>query len=369
MNRNDWQEAFGPTPDAFRNRVDATLNRLEEREMRRSIKFSTALAAAMLALALLAGAAFAAARLDIWESLQYADPIIPLEGADELVVTDLATAETNYFRVFVQEGVYDGYSAIVKLHVEPKNPEKYAIITDFAMIGDVGDEYISEVVKEYEGGIKEERIVGRKDGKEIIFLSTPRLLIDGEISSADAFGVENLFNSFLDQYNPDGSVDFWISSEFAHGLPGALNILLSMRGMNAEHNTVYGSIDKLSFELVKNNGERTVRLTPVDDSKIEGFELIDAQIVFTEVRGYISVEYIDSTKDADMGLSLRLLDQNGKEITSGGGHCWEMENGHECWELTIQSFEEIPETMLLEVHVIGENILGQIECKVEEITG
>lgn len=368
MNRNDWQEAFGPTPDAFRNRVDATLNRLEEREMRRSIKFSTALAAAMLALALLAGAAFAAARLDIWESLQYADPIIPLEGADELVVTDLATAETDYFRVFVQEGVYDGYSAIVKLRFEPKDPEKYAIITGFAVPGDLGDQYIFDFT-EYEDGVVDERPLERKDGKEIIYLSTPVLTVAGENAEAKALGLDSLFNSYRDKYNEDGSAEFWISGLHADNLPDALSIALNAFGANREHERVYGEIKQLTFDLHKSNQERIVQLTPVGENKIEGFELTDAKINFTEVCGYITVEYTGSAQEQGMGVTLNLLDSDGNRIPLGDGQCTELDNDHFRWEMEMLSFKEIPETIILEVKMIDSDPVGQIECKVEEITG
>lgn len=368
MNKNDWQNAFGPVPDAFREQVNDTLMRLEEREMRKRTKFSAALIAALLAITLLTGAAFAAAQLNIWKALDSACPILPLEGADELVATDLAAAETDCFRVIVQEGVYDGYGAIVKLHIEPKDPERYAVITDFAMAGDLGDQYIAEVVED-ENGMRYERIVGRKDGKEIIFLSTPSLSVDNEIADADSFGADHMFNSFRDQYNEDGSADFWINGMFVYNLPDTLNVSLRVRGMDADHNTAYGSIENLAFDLVKNNKERTVRLTPAESGKIEGFELVDATITFTEVRGYIAVEYVDSTKDRDMGVSLRLLDKNGNEITTGGGQCTELDNGHYRWEMEMQSFEEIPEAMILEARIIGDSAIGRIECKVEEISG
>lgn len=371
MNRKDWQQAFGPTPDAFRARVDETLERLEERDMRKRTKFSTTLVAAALITVLLMGAAVAATKLDIWESLNYADPIIPLEGADELVATDLASAENDYFRVTVQEGVYDGFGTIVKLHFEPKDPEKHVLLADFADPADVGDEYITEVVKEYDDGIKDERITGRKDGKEIIFLSTPRLTVSGENVDSEALGLETLFNSYREQYNPDGSADFWIDGLFAHDLPDTLNVMLNVRGMDYEHNDVYGAIEKLTFDLVKSNKERVVQLTPVGQNKIEGFELVDAKITFTEVRGYISVEYTGSAADDDQGagVSLRLLDADGNEFTSGSGRCMEVENRHHRWEMEMQSFEEIPETMTIEVHIISESAIGKIECKVEEIEG
>lgn len=370
MNKKSWQEAFGPTSDAFRERVDDTLMRLEEREMRKRTKFSTALIAAALVITLLTGAAFAATQLNIWEALNSAVPIIPLEGADGLVSTDLATAENEYFRAIVQEGVYDGYGAIVKLRFEPKDPEKYVLLASFADPADVGDEYISEVVQVTDDGITDKRIIGRKDGKEIIFLSTPRPIISGENIDAEALGLDTLFNSYREKYNPDGSVEYWVDGMFAKDLPDTLNISLNVRGMDAEFNTAYGLIENLTFDLVKNNKERTVRLVPVSDHTVEGFELIDAKITFTEVRGYISVEYTGSAADADpgAGVSLRLLDAVGNEINSGSGYCTEMENGRHCWMLEMQSFEEIPKTMLLEAHIIGEDELGRIECRVEEIT-
>ena len=61
--------------------------------MRKKTKFSTSLIAAALIAVLLAGAAFAASRLDIFEALNYVDPIVPLEGADALVVASSGEEE------------------------------------------------------------------------------------------------------------------------------------------------------------------------------------------------------------------------------------------------------------------------------------
>jgi len=96
---------------------------------------------------------------------------------------------------------------------------------------------------------------------------------------------------------------------------------------------------------------------------------VDCKATFTEVRGYLSAEYIGSAQDEGIGISLNLLNTEGKQITTGGGHCMELENGHSLWEMEMQTFEEIPETIIIEARIIGENTLGQIECKVEEIEG
>lgn len=368
MNQKDWQNTFGPTPDEFRERVNDTLNRLEEREMRRSIKFSTSLVAAVLAVALLAGAAFAAAKLDIWEALNMATPIIPLEGADDLVATDIASAENDFFRVTVQEGVYDGFGAIVKLKVEPKDPEKYVIITDFAMSGDLDDEYITEV-ETYDDGMTAEQIVGRKDDKQIIYLTTPRLIAsaEGTDTEVDVSDLEDLFSTIKDCYNSDGSAEFWISGIAGKKLPDTLSVALNVRGMDKDYNTAYGSIENLAFDMTRSSSsQRTIKLVPASDQSINGFELVDAQITFTEVRGYMSIEYA-ATKKEGSDISLHLLDKDGKEFTTGNGQCMQLENGHYLWEMEMQSLAEIPESIILETHIVGESATGRIECKVEQI--
>ena len=73
MKQSDWQNAFGPAPESFRECVDQTLNRLEDKEMRKRTKFTTALVAAALITALLASAAIAAPTPAAW-------PIAPQLG-------------------------------------------------------------------------------------------------------------------------------------------------------------------------------------------------------------------------------------------------------------------------------------------------
>lgn len=369
MKRSDWQNVFGKAPDAFRERVNDTLTHLEEeKNMRKRTKFSTVLIAAALSAALLAGAGMAASQLNIFHALDTADPIVPLEGANALVATHLGVIENDYLRATVEEGVYDGSGAIVKLRVEPIDPDKYVVLGRMTDVADVGDGYITEDSVD-KNGITQTEIVGRKDGKEIIYLGTPQLLIAGsESPDAEANGEEVLFNSYRDEPQPDGSILFWISGMKTENLPDTLNISLNIQGYDTDFNQKYGSIDGLTFDLVKANTARSVRLVPTGDGKAERFELKNAEISFTEVRGYLTADYAyEQAEGEEMGVTLKLRDADGSHIATGSG-ATQVSDGlyHETME--IQSFEDLPETLILDVKVIGEDkILGSIECRVQPI--
>jgi len=360
MNRMDWQQAFGPAPDEFRERVNSTLNRLEDKEMRRSMKFSTALIAAVLITVLLAGAAFAAVKLNIWQAFNYSEPIIPLEGADALVETDVYAAENEYFRFTVEEAVYDGYGSVLKMKATPVDPEKYVILDTLTGAGNVPDpeNYVVEKVGVEGGGVWHE-IVGRNDGKEIIWLNVPH-------ATAQGTDPDDFYNSYDENINPDGSIDMWLKAEFWKPMSDELPVSISVKGFNKDNKPVYGVIDDISFTLTKRNEERTVKLVPAEDVNIEGFELIDAQITFTEIRGYIAVEFAGSAEECSQ-ISFALYDSDGDPIVCGGSRSWNDNNERYGHEMEMQSYAEIPETMILEVRMFDGSSLGQIECRLEEV--
>ena len=98
--------------------------------------------------------------------------------------------------------------------------------------------------------------------------------------------------------------------------------------------------------------------------------MLDASIVFTPVQGYLTVDYrFDQADETDIWLNP--CDALGKRIATGGGNCGQL-RGEDDLEYfrqyeTMQSFEALPETLLLEVKVIGEDrTLGSITCRVVE---
>ena len=67
-----------------------------------------------------------------------------------------------------------------------------------------------------------------------------------------------------------------------------------------------------------------------------------------------------------MGIDFRLYDGDGNRITTGAGNCTEVD-GIWHWNMEMQSFAEIPETIWLEAKVIGEDkTLGRVECRLIE---
>ena len=142
MNRKDMQRAFGNADDAFRLRLRQTLDGLEEKEMKKKYRLSTVLIAAVILVAVLAGAGIAASRLGIFDFLDTANPIVPLPGAEEMVATNLGTSENEYAVLSVEEAVFDGQGVMVKCRLTPKDAEKYAMFNAF-MQGAPDDIYIN----------------------------------------------------------------------------------------------------------------------------------------------------------------------------------------------------------------------------------
>lgn len=150
--------------------------------MKKRYKFSTALVAAVLLAAVLAGAAFAAGMLGIFDFLKNsANPIVPLEGAEGMVATHLGVSENEWAALTVEEGVFDGQGVLLKCRIAPKDAEKYAMFNCF-MQGAPEDVYILENAPAEVGegssavysddGILRERITNMPGKQE--------LLIDGE---------------------------------------------------------------------------------------------------------------------------------------------------------------------------------------------
>lgn len=402
MKQSEWQSAFPGAPEEFRVLLGRTLNDLEEREMKKRTKLTTTLLAAVVAAMLIAGAAFAAERLGVFRSLDSAEPIHPLDGAEAMVATNLGTAENDYVTLTLEEAVYDGQGALVQLRLAPKDPEKYAVLNDLiqdtpedvyeheTQLIPVPDDFDERAYLDRLGKTAEEAFVERDgvrcfnpedqsnytvrrtDGKALI-----EYFIGGELPGMDeetaaAFGVEpdNYLYSFTGEEREDGSVILW-GSGFSGKPMGdtlALTITCSMRVDGGEQQTL-----ALSVTLPRAGDERRVKLVPEGGAELEGFRLNGAEITFTRVRGYLTVDYDYLYRGGDdMGVTFRLYDAGGEEIVVGGGQgTWDDMTPGAWMPLTeiqeIQSLEELPDRIEIEVRVIGEDrVLGRIPCRVAE---
>lgn len=411
--RRELQNIYGDAPEDFHLRLSEALNGLEERKKKGRHKLSTMLLAAALCVVLLAGAGFAATQIGVFHLMDTASPIVPLEGAEELVALKLGSCENEYAVLTLEQAVFDGQGVMVQCRLTPKDTEKYALFDGmmqdaFAEIYDT--EYVPAEVSEgtmsetdddgstvtvinengeqrllvngeeipfpesyeeaqerdlpayqkdgrlYYGYYQERRVLGRRDGRELMGYW---LYMDTDD--------ENLSESTSDaQEQEDGSLLFWAEGMADETLDRD-EIDVSIRGQVTVDGESY-PFGGITARLPKNEAERSYRIEPVGDGRLERFELLDAGVSFTRVRGYLHAEYsYEETENEPMGVTFDLFDAEGREITVGSGGAWERGN-HYYENLEIQSFAEVPETIYLQVRAIGSDtgIIGRIECRLIE---
>ena len=363
MNRRDYQRAFGDASEDFRLRLHQTLDGLEERNMKRRYRFSTVLVAAVILTAILAGAGIAASQLGIFDFLNTANPIVPLPGAEEMVMTHIGDAENDLVKLEIEEAVYDGQGALIQLRYTPKDAEKYALL--HGAMDWVNDAYIYRH-EQYEDGSGMYELVGRKDGRTIIHVGE-------SISITGADGNEIEIDSWDGWEEEDGSVVVQGSGFAETALAKQVTLTVAARSfIETEGERDMHELAPVSVELMLSEEARQVQLLPVGETKLERFEFLSGDISLTRVRGYMNICYAyQPVREEAMGVTIKLYDGEGNEINagSGGAAVAEMRDG---WEITheyceMQSYEELPETIFVEAKVIGEDrTLGRIECRVVE---
>ena len=346
ITRKDLRGLYEPAPQSLYDGVHEALAGLPEgkgkRKVKKKISTGFILAAVLLALS---AAGFAATRLNLFSRMgRYANPIKPLEGAETLVVENLASTENEWVTVTVEEAAYDGQGAMVLARLTVKNPEKYALLTDSGDPEELKDydfEYVPVEVGEVQsmsdghfeirndaGGQallvdgaevdipeseaeaqemgypvyradgrlywteeKEPHILGRKDGREAI----------GYVLNLDAMSAENdgvayseaddPFESITadDELQQDGSVLFWYDCFAARPLTG--NVQMRIRPCLVVKGE-FIEMDPLEFTLRPAGEERTLKLIPeASDGLVGGVQVHNIEIHQTRVRGYLTVDF------------------------------------------------------------------------------
>ena len=387
--------------------------------MKKKYRLSTVLIAAVILVAVLAGAGIAASRLGIFDFLITGNPIVPLPGAEEMVATNLGTSENDYAVLAVEEAVFDGQGVMVKCRLAPKDTEKYAMFNAF-MQGAPDDIYITESIPaEFGEGSSEVysedgtmsitntpgnqqllingesveipadrqvalekglpvylnngtlcytelndfRVLGRKDGRETIGYWIDVTVTDDLIypDIADA------------QEQEDGSIVWWQSGIADEVLNAdSIEVHVSARLYESDETGAEKSaVNEITFTLPKSEDERRCSIVPVGDGKGERFEILSGSIAFTRVRGYFNVNYTYEQADTgeEMGITFHIYDGEGNEIMTGAGSASVEpdENGVRWCSMEMQSFDEVPESIWLEAKVIGwDKTLGRVECKLVE---
>ena len=412
ITRKDLRRLYEPAPQSLYDGIHEALADLPEgkgkKKVKKKISTGFILAAALLALS---AVGFAATRLNLFSSMtRYANSIVPLDGAEELVETDLGHAENEWATVTVEEAAYDGQGVMVLAKITPKEPEKYALFN--SLCTDPGEEFITSSVpvelpegtqatgdleiingsgaqalyiagkevpipegreaaeasdcpvyredgKLYYTFQNEFRVEGRRDGKEILGFETSLYTAeDGAGCFSDGMTVDALAQE-------DGSVLLWCDGYAEETLPDALDLNLrvtlwmgdDMRSLN------------IPFTLVKSESERVARYVPEGDGWIgDHVKVREVNVSFTKVRAYLTVEYeYEEQLDEPMGVWLHPYDAEGNAITTGSGSCGGPgdEEGLDFYrqQEEMQSFDEIPDVIVLDAKVIDGESLGQCVCR------
>ena len=362
MKEFDLRKAVPETPQHFVQRMDETLERIEN--MNRKVVYRSgrmALVCAVLVV-LLVGGALAATKYGIFD---FMINLSPIEGAEKLVKTHLGTIENEYFRMELEEAIYDGYGGIVQLRYTDKTethaikPSAYDDYTDPAYI------WIDEV---YKDGSVGSYPAGRKDGKRVISLSSDILITDEN-------GKEIEFNSYDAFRDHDGS--YVVRSEGFSAERMSDKAVISIAHTASIYNEDMTQREKLEVLELKapiecKEKQRKVFLIPGEGFANERFEIVEAFAEFTSLRAYLTVNYrYAETDDEPMGVTVKVYDEMGNVIETGDGQCelLRMANGEKIYSEVqeMQSLASIPEKLVLKIKVIGEDkYIAEVPVKVEK---
>ena len=310
MKRNEIQNSVPQTPAHFVRAMDETLERIENMNIHRKTAkrpARTLLIAALIAV-LLAGTAVAVGQaFGIFEMMT----LKPLEGAEEIIQTNVGQSIGTHGGITIEEAAYSGntYSLLIRVAKGEGC--------------DSGMPELSMRNAEYE---------------DMGFFGTQ--------VREDAAGVTYLMSGIVCDDIPEILEGEIISRIYRDG-----DVLETLTAPFQLHHTEAAS----------------AQLIPLNEG--EQWQLVSASLSLGELFAVCEVRYICDVAQDEMGVDIILFDADGNrlESDSGTGFDEEGEDGATIhgWRTEYQSFETIPEKLILQPKIIGEDAwLEPIECAV-----
>lgn len=353
------QEQRPEPPVGFETRIEQQLDHLtrEEQNMKKRYKYSTVLVAAILMTALLAGAAFAASELQLFKSLFSKTSV---NSARERVVTELGTTANTLASLCVEEAVYDGKSVAVLLRIVPSDAEHYAMLSSNWGLEDMSEEDYSFDFQQNINGFVQRNLIGRKDGKQILFYSPVVTVSSANIS-------EEIIDT---QTQNDGSALIWIQYTLDEVQAEDTIECTASAKIHTNNSDASVELTAVSFELTKKPDERSYTLTPVEGTSGERFNIVSSYITFAKVAAYLTVDYnYIPESDEDMGIQWYIIDDAGNQLAEELSSTIPYGNNLYRQQTEVQTLSEIPQNLYLEAKVIGKNkSLGRVPLTLTEIS-
>lgn len=363
MNDKDFRASVPDMPLSFARKMDETLERIENMEMKKRKMSPRALIICAVLLVTLIGSAIAATEYRVFDFLWHMNP---LEGAEKLIETNVGYAENEYVRVAIEEAAYDGQGVMLVIRATPMKPDTHPLYSS-VMDTENDSDWVYKFTA-YEDGSGMSEFLGRSDGKEFVTFGV-------SVTVKDENGREIWLDAWDAKTEDDGSVILYADGFSDEKLGETAVLTAKVRSHvcapDATRETELPT-EEIIHTMPKVDVTRNYKIIPVSAEDVPHFDLIEGSVAFTPVRGYMKIRYAyQEQEDEPMGVTFKYYLPDGTEIEVGSGEWMSLgeENGFELWEevCDIQSFETLPETIIIRVKVIGEaKYLADIECKVVE---
>lgn len=308
MRRDEFRRAVPETPQHFIQRMDETIERIEKMNKHTAKRSMGILLAAALLILAMAGAA--AAATNIFGLLDYASSgengPKPLESAKDLIQDEFEggwICENG--TVQVRETIYTGKTYSILLHTS------------------------------FETMFPEWRLLNAEKGAET-----------------------------LDYSATEEGMDFVLGGTVNGDAPHTLEVELVIPQYR-DREVLKPLVIQISLEQA---GGETAKLRPLN--ACESWSLVEAKWTNNPYISSLEVVYkCDRAGDYDMGVDIILMDAAGNRVATGAGNMEQvvLEDGtiaYRCCQ-EVQSFDEWPESVMLQPKVVGEDTwLERIECEV-----
>jgi hypothetical protein len=167
MSSKDWKAAFGPTPEAFKQKISFTLQKVEEGKPVKKIKAATVAAIALVILFLAAVAYAAATQWGLFSFLEYRYGVkMPPEAQSALNTNIPQTGgEKDADVTFkVREALYDGVQLHLIVEARSRDPQKILLMSFSAS----PDDAIASSGPVYQGDTRTYLQVAAQEGKRLM---------------------------------------------------------------------------------------------------------------------------------------------------------------------------------------------------------